>query len=154
MIIANMQVATLNLWMPRLAAFAVALLLGASGVYWVLRWPSSHAMPALPAAQAHDELPLADAAALARLLGEVKVMQSAVVAPDAASRFRLTGIIASAQGQGVALLSIDGKPAKPYAVGAQMEPGWVLQSVQTRRIALAADAQAPVALRLELPAQP
>jgi general secretion pathway protein C len=123
-------------------------------VYWALRWPASQAGPASPAALALNELPLADASALARLLGQVQAVAGVAVAPDAASRFRLTGIIASVQGEGVALLSIDGKPAKPYAVGAQLEPGWMLQSVQTRRIALAADAKAPVGLRLELPAQP
>jgi general secretion pathway protein C len=156
MIIANMQVATVQSWMPRLAAFAVALLLGASGVYWVLRWPVPDAGPRLPLAGARDELPLADAAALARLLGDGKAVDgpaAVAAAPQAASRFRLTGIIAAASGQGLALLSIDGKPPKPYPVGAQLEPGWMLQSVEARRIALATDAKAPVGLRLELPAQ-
>jgi general secretion pathway protein C len=86
---------------------------------------------------------------MARLLGAEAVAQAA--APDAASRFRLTGIIASGSGHGVALLSIDGKPAKPYRVGSQLETGWMLQSVETRRVALATDAKAPVGLQLELP---
>lgn len=149
MIIANMQVTAWKPWMPRLAAFAVALLLAASLVFWILRWPSAEAAQSLPPPAASEDLPQAPAGAVARLLGTEAV--AAAAAPEAASRFRLTGIIARPGGQGVALLSIDGKPAKPYRVGAQLEEGWMLQSVEQRRAALATDADAPVRLQLELP---
>jgi general secretion pathway protein C len=96
-----------------------------------------------------EDLPPAPTGVVARLLGTEVV--AAAAAPEAASRFRLTGIIARSGGQGVALVSIDGKPAKPYRVGSQLEEGWMLQSVQQRQAALATDANAPVRLQLELP---
>jgi general secretion pathway protein C len=151
MIIANMQTTAWKPWMPRVAAFGVGLLLAASVVFWILRWPSTDSGRVLPLSQTSEELPPAPVATVARLLGAEAAAPELVAAPDAASRFRLTGIIASAFGQGVALLSIDGQPSKPYAVGSQLEAGWMLQSVEQRRVALAADANGPVRLQLELP---
>ncbi len=150
MIIANMQMTTAKPWMPRLAAFVLALLLAATVVFWVMRWPVRESRPALPLPVAQD-LPAANAILMARLLGQGDAPADAAPTPSAASRFQLTGIIASGKGRGVALVSIDGKPPKPYHEGSQLEEGWMLQSVETRRIALAADAKAPVGLRLELP---
>jgi general secretion pathway protein C len=154
MIIANMLAAASKPWMPRVAAFCVAALLAASGVFWVLRWPASMGADALPLPQTSEELPPASVATVARLLGAEATATEVAVAPDAASRFRLTGIIASGSGSGVALLSIDGQPSKPFRVGSQLASGWMLQSVQQRRVALATDANAPVGLQLELPERP
>jgi general secretion pathway protein C len=151
MIIANMQMTISKPWMPRLAAFLLALLLAATVVFWIMRWPSAEIGPALPLAQVRDELPAANSTLMARLLGQADVTEEAKAAPSAASRFLLTGIIASGRGRGVALVSIDGKPPKPYREGSQIEEGWMLQSVEPRSIALATDAKAPVGLRLELP---
>jgi general secretion pathway protein C len=144
-----MQMTTFKPWMPRMAAFVLALLLAATVVFWIMRWPSGETGPALPPAQAGDELPAANANLMARLLGQADVPEAS--APSAASRFKLTGIIASGHGRGVALVAIDGKPPKPYHEGSQIEEGWMLQSVEPRRISLATDAKAPVGLRLELP---
>ncbi len=151
MIIANMELTAWKLWMPRMAAFLVGLLLAASVVFWVLRWPVRDMGRDVPVALADEALPAADAQSIARWLGAQAVADSAPV-PDAASRFKLTGIIASSgREQSVALVSIDGKPPKPYHVGSPLEEGLVLQSVEQRRVALAADAKAPVRLQLELP---
>ncbi len=63
-----------------------------------------------------------DAQALARLLGAGPVAPAA--APAAASRFALEGVLAgTASGHGAALIAVDGKPPKPYRVGAEVEPG-------------------------------
>jgi general secretion pathway protein C len=155
MIIANMQVPSSNPLLPRLAAFVLGLLLAASVAYWVLHWPHQDAGRPLPPAAAADVAPAADPAALARLLGAESAMVMSPAGSDASNRFRLAGVIASGSGQGVALLSIDGKPPRPYRVGSTLEEGLVLQSVEPRRVALASDAQGPVRLRLELvPARP
>lgn len=151
MIIVNMQASPLKPWTPRLAAFLLAFLLAASVVFWMLRWPVRDSGSALPLPNATEELASADTTVVSRMLGG-GVAPVASIAPDAASRFRLTGIIASGRGQGVALLSIDGKPPKPYSVGNQLEEGVMLQSVEKRRVSLAANAKAPVSLQLELPA--
>ena len=151
MIIANMQLTTSKPWMPRLSAFVLALLLAATVVFWIMHWPTSDNGPALPLPEVRDELPAANATVVARLLGQGDAAIETTAQPDAASRFRLTGIIASGKGRGVALVSIDGKPPKPYHEGSKLEEGWMLQSVEPRRIALATDAKAPVGLLLELP---
>jgi general secretion pathway protein C len=148
-----MKITAWKPWTPRLAAFAVGLLLAASMVAWVLRWPAKDAGLGRPLPMVNDDLPPAPAGVLVRLLGAQAQAPEMAAPPDAASRFRLTGIIASVSGAGVALLSIDGNPSKPYPVGSQLEEGWMLQSVERRRVALAADAKAPVGLRLELPVQ-
>ena len=153
MIIANMQLTTSKPWMPRLSAFVLALMLAATVVFWIMRWPTRDNGPAVPLPEVRDELPAANATVVARLLGQGDAAVETTAQPDAASRFRLTGIIASGSGRGVALVSIDGKPPKPYHEGSKLEEGWMLQSVEPRRIALATDAKAPVGLRLELPAK-
>jgi general secretion pathway protein C len=117
-----------------------------------MRWPSASSDAALPVAAAPEALPAVDANVVARLLGTQAVVS--VAPPDAASRFRVTGIVAQGAGKGVALVSMDGKPAKPYRVGSQLDTGWVLQSVAARSIALGAELNGPALLQLELPRQP
>jgi general secretion pathway protein C len=153
MIIANMQVTTLNPWPPRLAAFVLALLVGASVVFWALRWPARETGRALPLPAGNAEVPAASAPVLARLLGAGSTPAESVAAPDAASRFHLIGIVGLGSGQGVAVLSIDGKAPRPYRVGSVLEEGLMLQSVEPKRVALASAARAPVLFRLDLPAR-
>jgi general secretion pathway protein C len=95
----------------------------------------------------------ADAAAIARLLGSTPAaaVQSAPAA-SLASRFQLVGVVAGARsGGGAAVLSVDGKPARPYRVGTSIDDGLVLQSVQGRTATLAATPDGPAVLTLELP---
>jgi len=56
-------------------------------------------------------------------------------------------------GQGVALIAVDGKPAKPYAVGARLDSDLVLQSVGLRTASLG-PAQGGRSVVLELPRLP
>jgi general secretion pathway protein C len=86
-------------------------------------------------------------------------------APAQASRFKLVGVVApvgvqragaiGAKGAaaGVALLSMDGKPARAYRVGADLDGGWVLQGVGQRSASLGPAGAAP-AVQLEIPALP
>jgi general secretion pathway protein C len=137
--------------MPRIATFVVALLLAASVVFWVLRWPVRDAGMALPLPAANQDMPALSASTVTRLLGALPAAADNAAVPDAGSRFALTGVVALGAGRGVALVSIDGKPAKPYRIGSQLEEGWVLQSVAARSVALGAEATGPVRLQLELP---
>ncbi|HZY15973.1 MAG TPA: type II secretion system protein N, partial [Ramlibacter sp.] len=57
-------------------------------------------------------------------------------------------------GGGAAILSVDGKPARPYRVGSLVEEGLVLQSVQPRSATLAAEVRGPALVVLELPELP
>jgi general secretion pathway protein C len=53
-------------------------------------------------------------------------------------------------GQGIALIAVDGKPPRPFRVGATVEDSLVLQAV-ARRGATLGPAQGLAAVRLELP---
>ncbi|NMM06311.1 type II secretion system protein N [Polaromonas sp.] len=140
-----------NKWSMRLITALLWALATASAVYWGLRLGGPGAARAAPATM--HAAPAGDAsarlAAIARVLGDA---QSAVATSvdSAPSRFGLLGVVAQGSG-GAALLMIDGKPAKPYRVGTQLEEGLLLQSVGPRHVVLAASAGGPALHRLELP---
>ena len=147
--VTNMQ----SRWAVAGTTFLLWALVAASAVFWGLRMsaPSGGA----PLAPAVTRTPAAaDPAAVARLLGASPAAATAAApaAPALASRLMLVGVVAGAASQkGVALISVDGKPAKPYRVGAAIEEGVVLQSVQGRRAVLAQSGDGAAVLTLELP---
>ena len=101
--------------LARLSAFVIWALVAASAVFWGLRLSVS-----APQAPQHA-IPVGETAALrgdmVRLLGVTPVSTvAAVAAPEAASRFKLLGVMAPKPGkasapsqQGVALIAVDGK---------------------------------------------
>jgi general secretion pathway protein C len=95
---------------------------------------------------------------LSRLFGAEPVTQVAA-APAASSRFKLLGVMAAKPGPagsvtpGVALISIDGKPARAFTAGARIEDKLVLQTVSLRTASVGV-AQGPVSFVLEVPALP
>ena len=80
---------------------------------------------------------------LSRLLGTPPAQPLAAAAP-ADSRFKLIGVVAPRAGQasGLALISVDGKPARALAVGREIEPGLRLLAVSQRQADLGAAAGA------------
>ena len=141
----------------RAATFVVAALAAASAAYWGLRLVGTGDTGGLvqttgmPAAQA------VDSQAVARALGGAVAADAAALAPPvvaaaASSRFALLGVVADSASSGAALISIDGKPARPFRVGATVDGSLVLQSVTARKAKLASGAAAPVEVTLELPA--
>ncbi|MCM2252950.1 MAG: general secretion pathway protein C [Ramlibacter sp.] len=131
------------------ATFVLWGLVAASAVYWGLKLTTRPA--AVPAAVLAARTPPAtDPLAVARLLGASPVAVAAAPAPSLASRFSLVGVVASRSRQGAALIAVDGKPPKPFRVGAALDEGIVLQSVENRRAVLASADGAPV-LTLDLP---
>ncbi len=136
-------------WLPRAGTFVVWALAAASVAYWGLRFSSAPAGPlAVPAVSAMATA--SDPAAVARLLG-AGVAATSQAAPSLASRFSLVGVAAGNSSRGAALIAIDGKPAKPFRVGAVVEEGLVLQSVAPRRAVLGSGVDGPVSLTLEIP---
>jgi general secretion pathway protein C len=119
-----------------------------SAVSWGLRWSALDASPSHTTAMAQT-LPEVDVSALTRGLGGAPIASTS--APTLAGRFRLQGVLAGDASQGAALIGVDGKPAKPYRVGAVVADGLVLQSAQGRRISLGAAVDGPTTLALELP---
>lgn len=133
-----------NRRMPaRLSAFVIWALIAATAVFWGLR------LFVQPATAPLHSVAMADALAgrsdLSRLLGQAPVAATvAVAAPEAASRFRLLGIMAprhpSSAGaplsSGLALIAVDGKPARAFVVGSRLEGDLVLQSVSLRQVSI------------------
>lgn len=132
-------------------------------VYWVLQFVSGPASPLSAAVAAPAQgVGTVDAQALAKGLGGGAVRdrspEAAPAAPSIfqAARFVLTGVVvnrgASSQASpSVALIGVDGKPPRPYRVGASLADGIVLHSVSAGKAMLASSTDAPVGLTLELP---
>ena len=140
----------------RLSAFVIWALVAATAVFWGLRL-----LVRAPAAPAYT-VAVGDASAargdLTRLLGAAPVnAPTAVAAPETSSRFRLLGIMAprysigtAPAAHGVALIAVDGKMPKAYAVGSHLDADLVLKSVSLRAVSISST-QGATAITLELP---
>jgi general secretion pathway protein C len=142
----------------RLMAFVVWAAVAASAVFWLLRLgASSPTAPAHTVAVSASTRPVGD---LARVLGAAPVKAGPASAqpaePAFASRFKLLGVAAPREGgnrSGLALIAVDGKPARGFKVGAPIEGELVLQSVHPRGAALGSRGEPP-RVQLELPPLP
>ena len=125
----------------------------ASIVFWGLRMatPADGVRP--PAVSTVAALNV-DSAAVARVLGAQPAVERVVAAPDAASRFHLLGVVADDTGRGAALIAVDGKPPRPYRVGATLAEGYVLQSLDARAVNIGGDRRGSAVFSLKLPVQP
>ncbi len=138
-------------WTVRGVTFLLWAGAAASVVAWGLKLSASSAA-AVPPAAAGMRTPVSDAAALARVLGSAPSgPATAAAAPSAATRMSLLGVVADRSKQGAALISVDGRPAKPYRVGGPVDDGLVLKSVEARRAVLAASMDGPAVVTLDLP---
>jgi general secretion pathway protein C len=141
----------------RLSAFVIWSLVAATAVFWALRFAASPPpVPAYAVAVGKSVVVRGD---LTRLFGAPpRLVASSGATVEAPSRFKLVGVMApkspAAQaepGNGVALIAVDGKPAKAFAVGARLDSNLVLQSVGLRTASLG-PAQGARSVLLELPA--
>ena len=135
----------------QLMAALLVLLALLAAAYW-LRANLRQAQPLAPLAAAPaTPLPsLVSASQLGRLLGASG--SAATVAPGPLQRFMVVGVIAGASGRGVALISVDGQAPQPFAVGAELAPGFVVKSLGMRQVMLATSLQDPVSVTLPMPA--
>lgn len=122
----------------RITAFAVWALLAASVVFWLLKLTVSPLRAPASTVTVSDGAP--SRADLSRLLGSTPVSVVTETAAVAQSRFHLVGVVAPKKGwskaEGVALIAIDGAPAKPYRVGASIDSDLQLLSLTARSAAL------------------
>lgn len=143
----------------RLSAFVIWSLVAAAAVFWALRFGVSP--PQAPAYAVPIDRAAPPRGDLARLFGAPPVVAVAEEArPEAPSRFRLVGVMAPRSSipegtgaYGLALIAIDGKPPRAFAVGARLDNDLVLQSVGLRTASLGS-AQGARSVLLELPALP
>ena len=147
----------------RVCAFVIWALVAGTVVFWGLRLlvrspeAPAHAVPVGAAVVVKGDL--------ARLLGAAPVATAAAAeaSPEASSRFRLLGVMApkmpkagaraEVAGQGVALIAVDGKPAKAFAVGARLDNDLVLQSVSLRSASIGPP-EGAASVKLEIPPLP
>jgi general secretion pathway protein C len=142
----------------RLTAFVIWAAVAASAMFWALRLgASSPVAPAHTVAVGAATAPRGD---LTRIFGAAPVAPAgtgnAVAQTPLSSRFKLLGVAAPRQGgdvTGLALIAVDGKPARSYAVGAAIDGDLLLQSVHTRGARMGARG-APTQVSLDLPALP
>ncbi|HEY0817847.1 MAG TPA: hypothetical protein VGD46_03660 [Rhizobacter sp.] len=141
--------------MARLSAFVIWALVAAALVFWGMRLlVRADPVPLNVAVVGDSTSARGD---LSRLFGAEPVAQAAV-APAASTRFRLLGVMAAKPGPegtapGVALISIDGKPARAFKAGARIEDQLVLQNVSLRTASVGVE-KGPASFVLELPALP
>ena len=106
----------------RFIAFVIWAAVAASAMFWALRLgASSPVAPGHTVAVAAAAAPRGD---LTRLFGAAPARDAGgpnpIVDTPLSSRFRLLGVAAPRQGgdlTGLALIAVDGKPARSYAVG-------------------------------------
>jgi general secretion pathway protein C len=72
---------------------------------------------------------------VARALGHKAEPNTSAKAPSR-SQYQLLGVIASASGQGSALIAVDGQPPKAYRVGQPVQDGWTLVSLTPKQARL------------------
>ena len=122
-------------------SFGIWALVAGTALFWGLRL-----FVKAPQAPTQTVVAIPDVGArrdLTRIFGPdpVAAVQAAEPEPVADARFQLIGVVsprgsAAAVGQGLALIAVDGKPAKAYRVGAVVDGQTVLQSVRARSAAL------------------
>jgi general secretion pathway protein C len=126
------------IWTVRFFTLLLALAAGACAAYWWLKLPGADLQSA--GAPPTTQAVITDVTAVASALGysAKAVPVPAEAAPQAASsRFTLLGVVADTRNTGSALIAVDGQPAKAFAVGAVVAPGWAVKSVQGRTATLA-----------------
>ncbi|WP_228488391.1 type II secretion system protein N [Caenimonas koreensis] len=136
-------------WVVAASTFLVWAIVAATCVYWGLKI-ASRSPPLAAPALVHTPAPV-DPVSVARLMGWNPVQAVAVAAPSIASRFSLQGVVATGEQGGAALISVDGKPAKPFRTGSAIDGNLVLKSVESRKAVLSDGANGPAVVTLELP---
>jgi general secretion pathway protein C len=142
----------------RLLSFAVWALVSASAVFWITRLMSRPTPAPAHAITAGQSIAVASAD-LSRVLGSTRSNLPAAAAaaePAVSSRFKLVGLVAARVSQpqtGLALIAVDGKPARPVGLGGVVDGSLVLLAVNHRKAELGPSG-GNATVTLELPQVP
>lgn len=131
-------------WPSALAALIWATAAGGV-VYWGLLLTAPAALPVVGLAS----VPMAPSQSMptvAKVLGHAETVPQKT--PQNSAQYKLMGVIASATGQGSALIAVDGLPPKAFRVGQELSEGVKLVSLTPRQARLQSNGQDLV---LELP---
>jgi len=147
----------LNLWAVRLTTFMLWALAAGSAAFWVLQNKSAAAtgvasdIQTTGSPQTAPDVNLTVQVATALGAKNVTAPTAASLTAAQQARFQLLGVLAVGTKRGAALISIDGKPAKPYSVGSSVEDGLEVTAVAARAASLGQ--RGATAFTLELPLQ-
>jgi general secretion pathway protein C len=133
----------------RLTSLLVWAVVAYSAVVFALQWGGGVPVDAVVAGSEQKQvLPEVDALAVSKALGVAPVQSASA---SLASRFVLVGVMDGGPTQGVALISVDGKPAKPYRLGQTVTDGFVVLATGPKKAELGPQLGAASSLVLELP---
>jgi general secretion pathway protein C len=133
----------------RLTSLLVWAVVAYSAVVFGLQWGGGVPVDAVVAGSEQKQvLPEVDALAVSKALGAAPVQSASA---SLASRFVLVGVMDGGPTQGVALISVDGKPAKPYRLGQTVSDGFVVLATGPKKAELGPQLGAASSLVLELP---
>ena len=133
----------------RLTSLLVWAVVAYSAVVFALQWGGGVPVDAVVAGSEQKQvLPEVDALAVSKALGAAPVQSASA---SLASRFVLVGVMDGGPTQGVALISMDGKPAKPYRLGQTVTDGFVVLATGPKKAELGPQLGAASSLVLELP---
>lgn len=144
-----MKTRSASIWSLRLITLAVWLLAVLCGVYWAMKFVTVKPVNAVFAAA--SPAVVLDSQAIAKLLGAPDSVAGQAIITPASSNYALFGLAVTKTGSGVALISTDGKPAKPYRVGSKVADEWVLKSISRTDAILATAMNAADGMKLDLP---
>ena len=126
-----------------------------SATFWAMRLLVRS--PAAPPHAAPAPQSMAARGDLSRLFGTSTAGAPVAAAPAVMSRFRLIGVAAPKAGSpassGVALIAVDGKPPRPFRVGAAVDGDLTLRAVDMRTASLGPRDGADTVI-LEIPLRP
>ncbi len=133
----------------RLTSLLVWAVVAYSAVVFALQWGGGVPVDyAVAGSEQKQVLPDFDALSVSKALGAAPVQSASA---SLASRFVLVGVMDGGPSQGVALISVDGKPAKPYRLGQTVTDGFVVLATGPKKAELGPQLGATATLFLELP---
>ncbi len=133
----------------RLTSLLVWAVVAYSAVVFGLRWGGDVPVDfAVAGSEQKQVLSDVDALSVSKALGAAPVQSASA---SLASRFVLVGVMDGGPSQGVALISVDGKPAKPYRLGQTVSDGFVVVGTGPKKAELGPQLGVASSLVLELP---
>lgn len=133
----------------RLTSLLVWAVVAYSAVVFGLQWGGGEPVDAVVAGSEQKQFsPDVDSLSVSKALGVAPVQSASA---SLASRFVLVGVMDGGPSQGVALISVDGKPAKPYRLGQTVSDGLVVVGTGPKKAELGPQMGVASSLVLELP---
>jgi general secretion pathway protein C len=133
----------------RLTNLLVWAVVAYSAVVFGLQWGAGAPVDAVVAGSEQKQVsPDVDSLSVSKALGVAPVQSASA---SLAIRFVLVGVMDGGPSQGVALISVDGKPAKPYRIGQTVSDGLVVVGTGPKKAELGPQLGVASSLVLELP---